>query len=55
MARADTVEAEYINENGYRTPSRAYPNSHAKPLLTRKYAKWLRDNHPAKADALNLV
>lgn len=34
----------YITENGYRSPSRAWPHSHSKPLLTRKFAKWLMIN-----------
>ena len=30
----------------YRTPSRAWPHSHSKPLLTAKFAKWAEENHP---------
>ena len=30
----------------YRNPSRAWPHSHSKPLLTRKFAKWCEVNHP---------
>jgi hypothetical protein len=40
-ANAGTPAAKYIHENGYRTPSRAWPHSHSKPLLTKKFAKWL--------------
>lgn len=40
-ANAGTPAAKYIDENGYRTPSRAWPHSHSKPLLTKKFAKWL--------------
>lgn len=50
-----TPADQYINENGYRTPSRAWPYSYAKPLMTKKFAKWLRTNHPEEADRLNLV
>lgn len=53
-AEKDTPEAEYIDITGYRMPSRAYPHSHAKPLMTLKYAKWLRANHPDHARALGL-
>jgi len=51
----DTPAAEYVEQNGYRTPSRAWPYSYVKPLLTRKFAKWLREHHPAYADQLNLA
>ena len=51
----DAAAIEYINANGYRTPSRAWPYSHAKPLLTRKFAKWLMANYPAKAAELKLT
>jgi len=40
---------QYIYENGYRAPSRAWPYSHAKPLLTQKFSKWLIENHPKTA------
>tara|TARA_R110000782_G_C14510876_1_gene379879 strand:- start:289 stop:510 length:222 start_codon:yes stop_codon:yes gene_type:complete len=40
-ANEGTPAAKYIEENGYRTPSRAWPHSHSKPLLTKKFAKWL--------------
>jgi hypothetical protein len=38
-AKPDSPAEQYINENGYRTPSRAWPHSHSKPLLTRKFTK----------------
>lgn len=38
------VAVEYCS--GYRSPSRVWPQSHAKPLLTRKFAKWCAENHP---------
>lgn len=44
-----TPAADYITANGYRRPSRAWPHSHSKPLLTRKFAKWLLANHPELA------
>jgi hypothetical protein len=40
------VTLEYIETNGYRRPSRSWPYSHAKPLMTRKFAKWCEANHP---------
>ena len=46
---SDTPAAQYINQNRYRSPSRAYPNSYAKPLLTLKFAKWLKSNYPNHA------
>ena len=42
----DEVCREYVAINGYRGPSRAWPWSYAKPLLTAKFAKWARQNHP---------
>jgi len=33
----------YIRLGGYRSPSRSWPNSYARPLMTRKFAKWLGD------------
>lgn len=45
---------QYIDENGYRNPSRAWPYSHAKPLLTQKFARWLRKNYPEAADKWGL-
>jgi len=44
------IAIEYIEIGGYRTPSRAWPYSHAKPLLTKKFAKWLINNHPEFAE-----
>jgi hypothetical protein len=45
---------EYINMGGYRTPSRAWPHSHSKPLMTAKFAKWLKANHADVARQLGL-
>lgn len=45
---------EYINLGGYRTPSRAWPHSHSKPLMTAKFAKWLKVNHPDIAGRFGL-
>ena len=53
-AGTDTPAAEYISSNGYRSPSRAWPHSHSKPLLTKKFAKWLTTNHPLTAKKLGL-
>ncbi len=46
--------AKYIEDNGYRTPSRKWPHSHAKPLLTAKFAKHLKENDPELAEACGL-
>lgn len=54
-AQEGTPAAQYINENGYRSPSRAWPHSHSKPLLTKKFAKWLIVNHPETAKKYNLI
>ena len=35
---------DYLSK--YRSPSRAWPQSYAKPLLTMKFAKWLREHEP---------
>jgi len=45
-ATPGTPAAEYIDAASYRTPSRAWPHSHARPLLTQKFAKWLLATHP---------
>lgn len=44
----------YIYSNGYRPPSRAYPYSYMKPLMTKKFAKWLMENHRDEAAARGL-
>ena len=49
-----TPAAEYIDKNGYRYPSRRWPHSHSKPLLTAKFAKWLNANHPIEAERLGV-
>ena len=54
-ANEGTPAARYIEENGYRSPSRAWPFSHAKALMTRKFAKWLVTNHPVDAMNLNVL
>tara|TARA_R110002110_G_scaffold67943_1_gene184432 strand:- start:1458 stop:1706 length:249 start_codon:yes stop_codon:yes gene_type:complete len=50
----DTPFAEYIAMNGYRKPSRAWPNSYINPLLTYKFAKWLVANDLETANELGL-
>lgn len=52
--KEDTPFAEYIEKGGYREPSHRWPNSHVKPLLTRKFAKWLLETHPKTANSLGL-
>jgi len=47
-----TPAEEYIDANGYRTPSRAYPYSHSKALQAGKFYKWLEVNHPEILKAL---
>jgi len=49
-----TPAEAYIRANGYRSPSRAYPHSHAKVLLTKKFAKWLAAKHPETAAKYHL-
>jgi hypothetical protein len=49
------VAKQYIDEGCYRQPSRAWPHSHSKPLLTKKFAKWLKTNHPKVAVDLGLL
>ncbi|RZO83001.1 MAG: hypothetical protein EVA65_15780 [Oceanococcus sp.] len=49
-----TTEA-YIDQGGYRSPSRAYPNSYASPLLTLKFAKWLCENDRVLAARLGFL
>ena len=39
----------------FRTPSRAYPYSHAKPLLTQKFAKLLTEKNPELAIKLGVA
>lgn len=46
---------EYIDLHNYRWPSRKWPYSHARALMTKKYAKWLVENHPSEALALGLL
>jgi hypothetical protein len=47
---AHPVCDEYIDFNGYRMPSRSWPHSHSRPLLTQKFAKWCDVNHPEFAE-----
>ena len=54
-AAEGSAAAEYIADNGYRMPSRAWPHSHSRPLLTAKFARWLVANHPAEAKAYGLA
>jgi hypothetical protein len=53
-AKEGTPAAEYIALGGYRSPSRQWPHSHSKPLLTKKFAKWLKENHLDYATQLGL-
>lgn len=39
----------------FREPSRAWPMSHAKPLLTAKFAKYLTERDPALAVKLGVA
>lgn len=50
----DTPEwvEEYLS--GYRSPSRAYPHSYAKPLLTKKFAKVLAEKDPQLAEEIGV-
>ena len=40
------IAQQYVNQNEYRNPSRAWPHSHSKPLLTKKFCKFVKENHP---------
>ena len=51
-ATPDTV-ARYCYQ--YRSPSRAWPHSYAKPLLTRKFARYLCENDVDLARKLQLI
>lgn len=44
---------EYLK--GYRVPSRKWPYSYAKPLLTKKFAKWLINNDQSTAKNCGLI
>lgn len=46
---------KYINENRYRNPSRQWPHSHSKPLLTKKFAAWLIVNDPELTKELKII
>jgi len=46
---------DYIKIGGYRTPSRAWPLSHATPLLTQKFAKFITKEYPALAIKLGVA
>lgn len=50
-----TPAVEYIQLNSYRSPSRHWPHSYSKPLLTTKFAKWLITNHPLTASEFGLI
>lgn len=49
---APQVVKDYLS--GYRAPSRAWPNSYATPLLTKKFAKHLKTNAPELAKECGL-
>lgn len=44
---------EYCEQ--FRTPSRAYPHSHSKPLLTQKFARLLCEKDPELAVKLGVA
>ena len=44
--------AEYFTP--IRGPSRAWPHSYAKAAMTKKFANWLKSNHPALAEERGL-
>lgn len=55
FALQNTPAHEYISLNAFRYPSYKYPHSHSKPLLTKKFAKWLIENHKETAVKFGLV
>lgn len=46
---AGTPCAKYLTEGGYPLPSEKFPHTLSRPLLTAKFAKWLKVNHPETA------
>lgn len=46
---------KYIEKGNYRKPSRAWPQSHFKPLLTKKFAKWVIKEDAQLAEKLGLA
>lgn len=50
----DPVVSEYLQTHAIRSPSRTYPNSFAKAVMTKKFAKWAVANHPVWAASLGL-
>jgi hypothetical protein len=40
---------------GYRSPSRAWPHSYAKAVLTTKFAKWAATEHPDFAKQMGIL
>lgn len=49
----DAIVEEYIAKNGYRSPSRQWPQSYARPVMTKKFAKWAEENHPEFSKRFN--
>ena len=60
IGKTDNANRWYPNEefaeyfSSIRSPSRAWPHSYAKAAQTKKFAKWLRENHPMTAKNLGL-
>lgn len=54
---AGSNSPEWVQEycEQFRTPSRAWPHSHSKPLLTQKFAKLLCEKDPELAVKLGVA
>ena len=54
---ASSETPEYVKEylSNYRTPSRAWPLSHAKAMLSQKFAKLVVENDPELAVKLGVA
>jgi hypothetical protein len=50
----DPVAVKYLQEGGFRRPSRAHPMSYFRALLTTKFAKYLIENDPELAKRCGL-
>lgn len=54
--REGTVAHEYVFDvcGGFRSPSRMWPYSLIKPVLTKKFVRWLAIEHPSEAERFGL-
>ena len=54
---SSTDTQDYVNDflANYRTPSRAWPHSYSKPMLSQKFAKLVVKNEPKLAVKLGIA